>query len=74
MILLTENGAIFRDSRTIVVRCVATALAQVARVGAAVGHVYIEDGYPVAKVVLVENPGKLRVDQCCAAVEARASP
>lgn len=74
MIFLTEDRAIFCDGRTIVVGCVTTTLAQIAPVGATVGHVYVEDGDPIAEVVLVEDPGKLRVDECCAAVEARPSP
>jgi hypothetical protein len=74
VILLTEYCAILCDSRAIVVRCVPAALAQVAPVGTAVGHVYVEDGDPVGEIVLVEDPGKLRVDQSCAGVETRASP
>ena len=74
MVLLTGDSAIFRDGRAVVVRCVTATLAQVSPVGATVGHVYVEDGDAIAEVVLVEDPGKLRVDECCAAVEARPSP
>ena len=74
MILLTEDCAIFCNSRTIVVGCVTTTLAQIAPVGATVGHVNVEDGDSIAEVVLVEYSGKFRVDKCCAAVEARPSP
>lgn len=74
MIFLTEDCTIFCDGRTIVVGCVTTTLAQVTPVGATVGHVDVEDCNPIAKVVLVEDPGKFRVDECCAAIEARPSP
>lgn len=74
MIFLTEDCAVFCNSRTIVVGCVTTTLAQVAPIGTAVGHVNVEDGDSIAKVVLVEDPGEFRVDECCAAVEARPSP
>ena len=49
-------------------------MAQIAPVGAAECHVYVEDGNSIAEVVLVKDPGKLRVDKCCAAIEARPSP
>ena len=74
MIFLTEDCTIFCDGRTIVVGCVTTTLAQVTPVGATVGHVDIEDGDSIAEVVLVEYSGKFRVDECCAAIEARPSP
>jgi hypothetical protein len=67
VVFLTENRAIFRDGCAIVVRGVASTLAQIAPVGTAVSHVHTEDGDPVAEIVLVEDSCEFRVDQGCAA-------
>ena len=74
MVLLTEDRAIFCDSGAVVVRCVAATLAHVAPISAAVCHIHIENGNPIGEIVLVKDSGKVRVDQCRAAVEARPSP
>jgi hypothetical protein len=74
VVLLTGNRAIFCDGCAIVIRCVASALAQIAPVGAAVSHVHVKDGDTVAEVVLVEDSCELGVDQGRAAFQARTAP
>lgn len=56
MILLPRNRSIFFDRSTIIVRSVATGLAQIPPIRAAISHVDIEDAYAVAEIVLEKHP------------------
>lgn len=55
MILLAKHGALFLDGCSVVIRSVASRLADVAPVGATKCHVDVEDGNAVPEIVLVED-------------------
>lgn len=74
MIFFAGNCTVFCDSCTIVIRCVATTLAQIAPISTAVGHVDVKYGDAVTEIVLEEHPGEVRVDQSRTAIQARTSP
>ena len=73
-ILLARDKTVFGDDGTVIVGSIASWVAQVTPVRAAICHINVEDGNAEAKVILVEDSLKLRIEKISTLAKAKPSP